>query len=569
MHAVRSTAVLVLGAVLFASPVVLSAQSRESKGRSDSKLLRVTPGERVELRLDPRTHGAVESVRIVALDRRSAVPRSLEVEVVIDRSRVPTLRISAGRDAAPGGPYGLEGLTRDRRRIDLPYRVQVVAAERAAPSRTSRPPSARREAERPSRERRVESPTSRNAGRVRKPVPEASRGSAPEASGSRVVRRTVPSPIPTPPSGRALLVLLENDGLKGSLDEIGTDLSQMPDVPYLVYPKGADPEEQVKFMMHKNESIPQAIARLSDEIEALCDDPGSDLFTQAYESACNLLPTSATRVVSGTCNPRQDCLSLTPGNPACNVFPTSAPCPESETYNPRQECLGNPPATPTLEAAMLDPNNWGRRTVEFEVWLDSTSDFLIEEIAKVARHEAAFSTRYDQVVVLEDHQVKPQTAIAKIQELSEDHVVDVHVLTHGTTDTIVGVKQGGTTHVLTEDTFFGPLREAKEAGEPVWIRSVYQMNCNSGTLLEEWQSLGATTVAGTKHGDVNNYMPQQYIPFVNHWLANETFQAATSHAYEEAQLVSADFYRMISDLENMMEYSELEVVGAGTTRVTH
>lgn len=96
----------------------------------------------------------------------------------------------------------------------------------------------------------------------------------------------------------------------------------------------------------------------------------------------------------------------------------------------------------------------------------------MEEIAKVARHQSAFSARYDRVVVLEDHQVKPEIAIAEIKELSEDHEVDVHVLTHGTTDKIIGVTQGGTTYQFTEETFFGPLREANEAGEPVWIRAV-------------------------------------------------------------------------------------------------
>lgn len=143
-----------------------------------------------------------------------------------------------------------------------------------------------------------------------------------------------------------------------------------------------------------------------------------------------------------------------------------------------------------------------------------------------------------------------------------------HVLTHGTTNQIIGVQQGGTTYRFTEDTFFGPLREAKEAGEPVWIRAVYQMNCNSGTLLDEWQSLGATSVAGTKLGDVSNYMPQQYIPFVNHWLADQTFQSATAQAYQEARLVSEDFYQVISAEEDLMEHSELEVAGTATTRVT-
>lgn len=444
------------------------------------------------------------------------------------------------------------------------FAAPAVLSAQSAQTQSRKPPQPR-ETARPPQELRAEPSASRDAAPTKVPVVERS---VSDASRSRVVRRAVPSPVLKQPSGRALLILLENGGLRSSLEAIGSELPQMPGIPYLAYPKGAGEDEQVKFLMRKNESIAQAVLRLSNEIEALSEDPGSDLFSQAYQGACNLLPTSATRVLAGTCHPRQDCLNLTPGNPGCNVFPTSAPCPESQTYNPRQECLDNPPATPTLKTAMLDPGNWEQRTQPFEDWLDTASDFLIEEIAKVARHQAAFSARYDRVVVLEDHQVKPQTAIAAIKELSEEHVVDVHVLTHGTTNKIIGVTQGSTSYQFSEDTFFGPLREAKLAGEPVWIRAVYQMNCNSGTLIDEWQSLGATTVAGTKLGDVSNYMPQQYIPFVNHWLADATFQSATAQAYQEARFVSADFYQVISQEEELMEHSELAVAGTATTRVT-
>lgn len=146
MQTVRPSAVLILGAILFAAPAGLSAQSarsedRESQKRTEVTLLRVAPGESVEVRLDRRDYGAVATVGVVSLDG-AAVPRSLEAGVVMDRTRVPVLRISARRDAAPGGPYGLEGQTRDRRRIGLPFRVQVVAAERATPSGSSRPQAA-------------------------------------------------------------------------------------------------------------------------------------------------------------------------------------------------------------------------------------------------------------------------------------------------------------------------------------------------------------------------------------------------------------------------------------------
>lgn len=64
-------------------------------------------------------------------------------------------------------------------------------------------------------------------------------------------------------------------------------------------------------------------------------------------------------------------------------------------------------------------------------------------------------------------------------------------------------------------------------------------------------------------------MPQQYIPFVNRWLADQTFQYAAANAYQEARSVSEDFYQVISQEEELMEHSELAVAGTATTRVSH
>lgn len=559
----------VVAAVLLSVPADLVAGSDRSRAQksgksADMKLLRVAPGKSIETSLDRRAHGDVAVVRIVPADRRSTAPGSLKAEVVIDRSGVPRLRVSASPKATPGGPYLLEGRTRDRTRIELPFRIQVVAGK-AAPEKTNRTQAEKRETVRRSGDIRAAAPAPGKTVPVIQP--EAGRTHPVGRDGSGVVTRRTGSSNPVRPQGRALLILLENGGLRSSLEAIGSEMPELPGVPFLAYPKGADEAQQVRFLMNKNESIAEAVTRLSGEIETLSGSSDSNLFAQAHQAGCSLLPQTANRVVSGTCHPRQECFELTPGNPACNAFPTSVPCPESETFHPRQECLDNPPDGPTLQAGMLDPGNWEVQTQPFAEWLDITSDYLIEEIAKVARHQAAFLGRYDQVVVLEDNQVKPQIAIDRIKALSQDHVVDIHVLTHGTTNKIIGVEQDGTTYQFTENTFFEPLRTARLAGEPVWIRAVYQMNCNSGTLIDEWQSLGATVIAGTKLGDVSNYLPQQYIPFVNHWLAGQTFDAATAQAYQQARFVSEDFYAVLSDEENLMAHSELAVTGTAMTRV--
>jgi hypothetical protein len=545
---------LVLG---LAVPV---AESRSTEG---PPLVQVAPGQQVELPLDVRAHGAVVAVRVLPADRRVPAQPSLSATVTRNAVGNAVLRVTAGRDAVPGGPYLMEGRSRDRRMAMLPFRIQVVAGNRAAapaPSRVDEAPSRveqtpTRVGQTPSRveqtptriesavstDRRIEAPVARQ----RQPAGELSTAGPPAAATGIAAGPEVISSAVSPPAGRALVILLENDGLRSSLEAIGTELPNLPAIPFLAYPKGAEAEDQVQFLLLKNESIPQALSRLSSDIAASVT-PGTDVFSQAHHTACGLLPTSATRVLTENCSPRQDCFDLSSNNPACHLLPASAQCPSTEFYNPRQECLNNPPSGPMLHTAMMHPGNWEVRWRPFEEWLDVWSDFIIEEIAKVAKHQSAFSGRYHQVVVLEDHQVKPDIAVNAIRSLSQNHVVDIHVLTHGSTNRIVGVREGNTTHDLTEATFFAPLRAAKQAGEPVWIRSVYQMNCNSGTLIDEWQSVGASVVGGTLHGDVSNYLPQQYIPFVNHWLGNAPFRNAADLAYQQARFVSEEFYAVIS-----------------------
>ena len=555
-----------LAALLVTLTLALTASLAQGQTWDQAKLLRVEPGKHVVVPLDPRAHGAVVAVRATPVNRRVPPPKSVTISVNRDRAGRPLLRIAAGRDATPAGPYRLDGQDRKRRTVRLPFQLEVVSARPVAksPQKSAAPRqlAAPRQPTAAPSDRRQKQPV------ASKPTPGATR-TAPVAPSrtAPVVQRDVVNRR-TKPSGRALLILLENDGLRSSLNAIGLEVSGLPQVPYIAYPKGADPEDQVKFLLLKNESIPQALSRLSNEIAALAEAEDSDVFADVHGAACNLLPTSATRVLAQTCNPRQDCMNLTPNNPACALMPTSAPCPATGTYSPRQECLDNPPNGPTLQAAMLQPMNWDVQLQEFGDWLDATSDFLIEEIAKVAKHQAAFANRYDQVVVLEDHRVKPEIAIGVIKDLSRRHTVDIHVLTHGSTNRIVGVSGPDGTHDFTDATFFRPLREAREALQPVWIRSVYQMNCNSGTLIDEWQSVGASVVSGTLHGDVSNYMPQQYIPFVNYWLGNASFATATAQAFQQARFVSEDFYAVLSGQTHLMEHSKQQVAGVSATRVT-
>jgi len=85
------------------------------------------------------------------------------------------------------------------------------------------------------------------------------------------------------------------------------------------------------------------------------------------------LPTSGKRMVSGNCNPRQECKNAGGGN-ACDVLPTSGnprqqcnrshllgslcgalpdreTCLVEQTYNPRQECLDKNPAVTGAKSA--------------------------------------------------------------------------------------------------------------------------------------------------------------------------------------------------------------------------
>ena len=69
-----------------------------------------------------------------------------------------------------------------------------------------------------------------------------------------------------------------------------------------------------------------------------------------HATACGRMPTTGTRAVSVSCNPRQECLNAAQGNPAagaaCRTLPEQGTCPHTETFNPRSECVAALPAPP-------------------------------------------------------------------------------------------------------------------------------------------------------------------------------------------------------------------------------
>ena len=94
--------------------------------------------------------------------------------------------------------------------------------------------------------------------------------------------------------------------------------------------------------------------------------------------------------------------------------------------------------------------------------------------------------------------------------------------------------------VLDMTTFFMPLRQAELSGRsPLFLRSVYQMNCQGGTLVAEWQAVGAQVVGGTagtsESTAKDNMMPTQYFNFLLHWRDGDSFTTANSKAFDDAR----------------------------------
>jgi len=345
------------------------------------------------------------------------------------------------------------------------------------------------------------------------------------------------------PGRHALLVLLENDGMGSVVGQLqGLGGADLPELPYIVYEKDG---HSLELKINKNESIAQAIARLTGTI------------TKMAEEAAGKPPTAPVA-------------PLFPSPPA----PPNTPNPLDPSYVKALELYTSDLAkwtarVSTITKNFLDPSNWKVKTMSMTEALDAVSDFLLEELTKGIQL-AQTPGAYDKVVILEDAQVTAPKVLAKIRELAPSYVLDIHVLTHGGTDTIYGYNSGSTHHVLTPHNFFEPLRADRESGRtPLFLRAVYQMNCSSGTLKDDWIDLGAEVVNGTE-GDTLNYMPHQYFHFMDRWVRRkQTFEQASLGSHDDTKDATELVYQVfLANHQGRVAGSRLTVVGDGSIRRT-
>lgn len=188
----------------------------------------------------------------------------------------------------------------------------------------------------------------------------------------------------------------------------------------------------------------------------------------------------------------------------------------------------------SLGVHCMNPDNWTFRELSFEDWWQPVSDHIAETISNSVSDAFLFSKprKYDKVVRLQDGNFKPQKVLETLQTLSSEYEVDIHVLCHGGNNVFIGDNDSA----FNMSTFFLPLKQKMVTGQiPLHLRAVYQMNCVSGTMVDEWLAIGADVVNGTS-GTKNNFMPTQYHHFLGYWLEGKTFEVSIDKSFDDAKL---------------------------------
>ncbi|MFO1509450.1 MAG: hypothetical protein U1F31_06715 [Steroidobacteraceae bacterium] len=203
----------------------------------------------------------------------------------------------------------------------------------------------------------------------------------------------------------------------------------------------------------------------------------------------------------------------------------------------------------------LNPANWRQQTFNPYSWLNDMSDQAIEDAVKSGSSLLNTQSRYDTVAVMEDADAVPDRVVNLIKQLAPGYVIDVHVLTHGGNEGFVG--HNG--QWFMQNSFFGPLQAYRTSGKPLHLRAVYQMNCVSGTLKDNWTALGAIVVNGTQQ-QYNNNMPHQYFHFLGHWLGIKGMSDSSQRSYDEAALYTRPIYSLVGK-SSMIEASRLTTAG--------
>ena len=203
----------------------------------------------------------------------------------------------------------------------------------------------------------------------------------------------------------------------------------------------------------------------------------------------------------------------------------------------------------------VNPANWREQVFNPLTWLNQTTDNALENAVKAQNSLLNTQAYYDQVVVMEDADAVPDKVIAAMRSLAPTHVMDVHVLTHGGQEFFVGHNNAS----FTSANFFQPLKADTDA-KRMYVRAVYQMNCFSSTLKDDWISLGAISVNGTASATLNN-MPQQYFHWLQRWLVSvQGMGNASDGSFNDAAAYSRPIYSIVGK-GNLVDVSNLTATG--------
>ena len=203
----------------------------------------------------------------------------------------------------------------------------------------------------------------------------------------------------------------------------------------------------------------------------------------------------------------------------------------------------------------INPASWQIGSVNLLGWLDDQTDKALEDSVTGANSLLNTQSYYDVVAVMQDANAVPDNVVAMIRSLAPTHMIDVHVLTHGGFDTFYGYKKAAFNQV----SFFKPLTDDRNAGW-LYLRAVYQMNCFSATLKDEWIKAGAVAVNGTQEPTLNN-MPHQYFHFMTRWLIGKQGMVdASQGSFNDASVYTAPVYGLVG-MAGAVSPSRLTVAG--------
>jgi GH24 family phage-related lysozyme (muramidase) len=176
-----------------------------------------------------------------------------------------------------------------------------------------------------------------------------------------------------------------------------------------------------------------------------------------------------------------------------------------------------------LPGASVIPASYRERLVEhIRQSLRRWTDQLLETAElTLNRYTGARPEFFGDVIVLRDGTASYDDLKTTLHRLTrEGKIIDLLILTHGTTDyiSVRGMVDGAR------------IRQMRtELGRPLALRSVYMMNCIGSSLNAAWLDAGAKVSAGSRG---NNYLPEPTTYFFwRNWKAGQPFETAVTAAY--------------------------------------